>query len=56
LHDFKATPFAENDIGGRDADVLEDEMGVAVWGIVKSEDREEAGYGDAGRIGRYEDD
>ena len=56
LDDFEAASFAEDHVGGRDAYVVEEEVAVAVGGVVEAADGEHAFDGDAGRVGGDEDD
>lgn len=56
LHDFEAAAVAEDDVGGGDADVLEEQVGVAVGGVVEAVDFHHALDGNAGGAGVAEDD
>lgn len=56
LDDFKAAAFAKDDVGSRDANVVEVDLRVAVGCVVVAVDREDPLDGDAGEAGGNEDD
>ena len=54
LGDLEPAPFAQKHIRRRHAHVVEHDLGVPVWRIVVTEDRQHAHHGDAGRIERHQ--
>lgn len=56
MNDFEATAFAQDDVIQRHADVLEEDVTVAVRGIIVTKDTEHAVNGDARGICWNEDD
>jgi hypothetical protein len=55
LGDLEAAAFAQQDVAGRHAHVLQFDFHVAVRRVVVAEHRQEALDGDARRIGRHHD-
>mmetsp|Transcript_8030 Transcript_8030/g.15497 ORF Transcript_8030/g.15497 Transcript_8030/m.15497 type:complete len:498 (+) Transcript_8030:657-2150(+) len=55
LGDLEAAAFAEQDVGGRYAHILQLDLHVAVGRVVVAEHRQRADDGDAGRVGRHDD-
>jgi hypothetical protein len=56
LDDLEAATLAQHHIGSRDADVVEEDVAVAVRRVVVPEDGKHAVDPDPGRRGRDEDD
>lgn len=56
LDDLEAAALAEDEVAGRHADILERDVAVAVGRVVVAVDGHHAVDGDAGRVGRHEDD
>lgn len=56
LNDLETTTLAQDDVLQRHADVLEEDVTVAVRGIIVAKDTEHAVDGDAGGISWNEDD
>ena len=54
LRDLEAAAFAEQQVLGRDAHVLEDDLGVTVRRVIVAEHAERAQDGDPGRVDRHD--
>lgn len=56
LDNFEASTRAENHVAGRDADVIERDMAVAMRGIIKADNRKHTINRDSSSVGGYEND